>query len=259
MLGLESRKQPPRSSSALHAAEERLSSTEVEARSASAEVRRLRARITSLEAENAAGRRASREERDTENVRLRLLLDTLSLAAEGIRRELALPPPTDLLPADTVPVALPGPQASTLAASRALSDDDPVLLRRLLELPKVHLIVDGYNVSKEAWPTAHLEQQRTTLVRGVAAVLAGRAIETTIVFDGAALTATPPAVAAARSVRVVFSPPDVTADDVIRQLTAAEPPGRPVVVVSTDREVARSTSAMGARSVASSALIRALH
>ena len=66
---------------------------------------------------------------------------------------------------------------------------------------------------------------------------------------------TRPSCPAPRGVRVRFSPPGVIADDVVRQLVAAEPTGRPVVVVSTDREVAESVTKMGARSVASSALV----
>ncbi|MGW9133729.1 hypothetical protein ACWGRZ_23555, partial [Streptomyces sp. NPDC055681] len=49
----------------------------------------------------------------------------------------------------------------------------------------------------------------------------------------------------------------VTADELIRQLARAEPPGRPVVVVSTDREVAvrsaRPTSARAAPTTSSPA------
>jgi hypothetical protein len=57
---------------------------------------------------------------------------------------------------------------------------------------------------------------------------------------------------------VLFSPHGVIADDVIRELVAAEPKGRPVVVVSTDQEVARDVARAGARPVAASALARLL-
>ena len=219
----------------------------------SAETRRLRARVADLEAETSATRRAARDDRDSEVVRLRLLLETMVEAANGIRRELALPPSTGL-PADGVVAVEPGVPAATSQIGRALMSDDPILLRRLLELPRVHLVIDGYNVSKEAWPAAPLEQQRSRLVSGVAGLVSGKGIETTVVFDGADLLHTPP-VASPRGVRVRFSPPGIIADDIIRQLVAAEPTGRPVVVVSTDREVAESITKMGARSVASSALV----
>jgi len=56
----------------------------------------------------------------------------------------------------------------------------------------------------------------------------------------------------------VFSPEGVIADDVIRKYVAAEPPGRVVVVATSDREVARDVAADGARAVAAEALVGVL-
>ena len=63
---------------------------------------------------------------------------------------------------------------------------------------------------------------------------------------------------APRGVRVVFSPPGESADEVIRRLVRAEPPGRPVIVVSSDREVADGVAAAGARPVPSRTLLQLL-
>ena len=227
-----------------------------EARAAEAEARRLRHRVRQLESETGAVRRAARDDRSAENVRLRLLLDAVTESAAGLRRELALPP-TELLPADTVDAMAPPTTSHRSRVGRALFDDDPVLLRQLLDLPRTHLIIDGYNVTKTAWPSAPLEQQRARLATGVGALVAGRSVETTIVFDGADV-AQPPATPAPRGVRVRFSPPGVIADDVIRALVDAEPEGRPLVVVSTDRELADSVAKKGARAVAAQALVAAL-
>jgi predicted RNA-binding protein with PIN domain len=225
-------------------------------RTLEAELRRLKARIVELESDSASARRAARDDRSAEVMRLRLLLDTVIDAAAGLRRELALPP-GDALPADTVPALEPAADSVAVGAGRAMPDDDPTLLRRLIDLPRVHLIVDGYNVSKTAWPTLPLDQQRARLVSGVSSLVAGKQMETTVVFDGADL-AHPPAVTSPRGVRVRFSPPGVIADDLIRQLVEVEPVGRPIVVISTDREVARSVTKKGARALASLALVRAL-
>jgi hypothetical protein len=65
-------------------------------------------------------------------------------------------------------------------------------------------------------------------------------------------------VAAPRGVKVLFSPPGVIADDVIRDLIATEPPGRTVVVVSDDQEVVRDARAGGARVASASALVELL-
>ena len=245
-----------RADAASSAVEEQQRAAAVATRSLEAETRRLRARIAELESQHASARRALRDDRDAEVMRLRLLLDTMVEAVAGLRRELALPP-SDLLPADTVVAIEPGSESLVSAVGRALLDDDPFLLRRLLELPRAHLIVDGYNVSKTAWPTAPLGQQRERLTAGVGSLVAGKGVEATIVFDGAEL-ASPPVMAARRTVRVRFSPKGVIADDVIRELVEAEPTGRPVVVVTTDRELATSVTKKGARAVASMALIQAM-
>jgi predicted RNA-binding protein with PIN domain len=75
-----------------------------------------------------------------------------------------------------------------------------------------------------------------------------------VVFDAHSASARP-VVSAPRGVKVVFSPAGVIADDVIRDLVAAEPAGRPLVVVSDDGEVARDSHAAGARALASATLV----
>ncbi len=59
-----------------------------------------------------------------------------------------------------------------------------------------------------------------------------------------------------RGVRVLFSEPGSTADALIGRLVRAEPPGRCVVVVSSDAEVAGAARRAGAWPVASDALLR---
>ncbi|MDT0346569.1 NYN domain-containing protein [Streptomyces sp. DSM 44938] len=223
---------------------------------ADGEARRLRARLAEAEAALEASRKSVREGRGIEDMRLRLLLDTVLDAAQGLRRELALPP-TELKPAQTVEAVAPGELSPQDIAHRALSEDDPALLDQLLALPQAHLVVDGYNVTKTGYPTMPLEKQRLRLLGGLAVLAAQTGAEMTCVFDGAELAApvllTPP-----RGVRVLFSKPRQTADELIRQLVRAEPPGRPVVVVSADREVADGVARAGARPVASSMLLRRL-
>jgi predicted RNA-binding protein with PIN domain len=221
-----------------------------------AEVRRLRSRTEALERDLLVVRRAERLERGTETMRARLLLDTLLETAQGLRRELALPA-VEGSPADSVEahVAEQGSRSSSGQAS--LASDDPVLLDQLLALPRVHLVVDGYNVTKTAWPELSLERQRDRLLGGLAPLVARSGAEVTVVFD-AADSVERPLVNRPRGVRVLYSGPGVIADDVIRELVAAEPRGRPVVVVSSDREVARDVARAGARVAAATALSRLL-
>jgi predicted RNA-binding protein with PIN domain len=131
------------------------------------------------------------------------------------------------------------------------------VLAELLAMPRVHLLVDGYNVTKSAYGDLPLADQRARLVRGLAGLHARTRAEVTCCFDGAVVEGrvTPPA---ARGVRVRFSDPGETADELIRRLVRAEPRGRVVVVVSSDREVADGVRDAGARPVPSAALVRFL-
>src|SRR6185295_16317301 len=105
---------------------------------ASAEVRRLRTRLAEVEAALETARRSARDARGAADVRLRLLLDTVAEAAHA-----ALPP-------------------------RALDEGDPARLDALLALPRVHLVVDGYNVTKTGYGGLPLADQRARLVGALA-------------------------------------------------------------------------------------------
>ncbi|MGW7075805.1 NYN domain-containing protein [Streptomyces sp. NPDC054871] len=223
---------------------------------AESETRRLKARLSETEAALEASRRAAREGRSVEDMRVRLLLDTVLESAQGLRRELALPP-VSVRPAETVDAVEPGRMTPKDIAARALSENDPAILDQLLALPQAHMVVDGYNVTKTGYPTMPLEKQRLRLLGSLSQLAAQTGAEMTCVFDGAELAA-PVLLAPPRGVRVLFSKPGVTADELIRQLVRAEPPGRPVVVVSTDREVADGIAKAGARPVASAVLLKRL-
>jgi predicted RNA-binding protein with PIN domain len=208
------------------------------------ELARLRARVAELERAGESVRRDTRAGRDVDDARLRLLLDTLTDAAAGVRRELALPAST-MRPADAV--AAGDTDASTTAS---------VELDRLLELPQAHVIVDGYNVTKSGYPELPLADQRARLIAALAALQARTGVEITIAFDGGARPPAQPRTP--RGVRVLFSAPDEIADDLIRRLVAAEPAGRPMVVVTSDRAVVTDVARAGAWTVPSTALLARL-
>ena len=210
--------------------------------------------MTEAERAAAAARTAVRGDRQDDVLRQRLLLDALVGAANGLRRELALPPaegrPADALAGDYA-VAPGGP------APQGRADDDPVLLDGLLAVPTTHLLVDGYNVTKTAYGGLTLEAQRGRLLAGLGGLAARTGAEVTVVFDGADRVPAL-AVASPRGVRLLFSRTGETADEVLRRLVRHEPQGRPVVVVSSDREVADGVRRSGARAVAAVALVRLL-
>lgn len=214
--------------------QQRLAAADARADAAALNVQRLR--------ESAGDRRA------TSDRRLELLLGTLEGAASGLRRE------WDLVgggqsPADVVADRLPRPPIDAERTS------DPSRLASWIALPGAHLIVDGYNVTKTGYPALPLSEQRDRLIRSLAAFAARTSAEVTVVFDGAAVATARPA---GRGIRVLFSPAGVTADHVIRDLVRAEPLGRVLIVVSSDREVVDRASVDGARTAPSAVLVTVL-
>ena len=63
-------------------------------------------------------------------------------------------------PAPTVEAALAGVDAAPSSSAPAT----PALLEQTLALPRARLVIDGYNVTKQRWPSASLEAQRSRLV-----------------------------------------------------------------------------------------------
>jgi predicted RNA-binding protein with PIN domain len=221
-----------------------------------AEVRRLKTRLGEAEAMAATGKQAAKDARSVDDARLWLLLETIGQAASGLRRELALGP-TDKLPADFVAdSSADRPGSPERSRARAQDTDDPGRLDQLLALPRAHLIVDGYNVTKRGFAEMSLEHQRKRLITGLGGIAAQTGDEVTVVFDGAErVHGLPPS---PRGVRVLFSRKGDTADELIRQLVRAEPPGRPVVVISSDREVADGVRRHGAYPMGADSLLRRL-
>jgi predicted RNA-binding protein with PIN domain len=236
-------------------AEER-GSAEARVSSLEKETRRLRAQLERWEAEATQSRREARSDRDEATLRARLLLETVIDAATGLRRELALPSITGT-PADRVEADVAEAGTRTPSSAGALGPSSPALLEPFLGMPRARLLIDGYNLSKGAWPTLPLEAQRARLVNGLAPLVARTRAETTVVFDAAETDHRPP-VNAPRGVKVLFSPRGVIADDVIKDLVAAEPSGRVVVVVTDDRQVAEAAARGGARVASPQALVELL-
>ena len=218
------------------------------------ELRQLRAQVAKLEEAAGDQRRQSRSDRDEVTLRARLLLETINDAAVGLRRELGLPSVSGN-PGDRVEAELADEGTREPSSTGSMAPSSPALLEQYLALPRSRLIIDGYNVTKTTWPTSSLEAQRVRLLTLLPALVARTNAEATVVFDAAA-SETRPVVASPRGVKVLFSPFGVIADDVIRDLVAAEPDGRVVVVVTEDRELADDVRRAGARVVAPGALTR---
>jgi predicted RNA-binding protein with PIN domain len=115
------------------------------------------------------------------------------------------------------------------------------------------VLVDGYNVAKQAWPNLDLAGQRVVLLDAIENLVRRYGSDITVVFDGADVIGA--TADGRRVVRVVYSPQDVTADDVIRDEVRRLPGTRHVVVVTNDREIMTDTRRLGANLMSSDQLI----
>jgi hypothetical protein len=141
-----------------------------------------------------------------------------------------------------VPLALPG----------GMWADAPEAALHLVKSPGVLLLVDGYNVAKLGWPGMALAEQRARVLDALDELAARYGTDVHVVFDGADVG---PVARGRRYLRVEFSPPGVTADEVIVRLAEELPVERPVVVATNDGEVRAGARAVGANIVSSEQLL----
>lgn len=171
--------------------------------------------------------------------------------ADGQDPEVKAPPP----PKRATRKPRSGPRRA-LRVPKGLLADDPVALDRWLGRDDVHLLVDGYNVTKaeSGFGDLSLEAQRDRLITELNNLALRKKIEVTIVFDGAEVTR--PKTRRAR-IRTIFTAENEIADDVIVELLGKMPPV-PVVVVTNDKELQERASALGATIATSGQLLSLL-
>jgi predicted RNA-binding protein with PIN domain len=197
---------------------------------------------------------------------LRVASDALAASDHDELTSRPVPEPTETVDGRGDDAACPDRVATAGAMSPRPPRRTPVRLRRgvhegsadaleqLLGTPEVVLVVDGYNVSMEAWPTLDRSGQRSSLVALLGGLRARSGAVVHVVFDGDD-DGRRPSVAAPLPVRVHYSHAEVEADDVILDMVARLPTDVPVVVVSSDRRVADGARRLGANVVSSSELI----
>jgi predicted RNA-binding protein with PIN domain len=231
-----------------------LADTRLEARHARD---RESAAVTKLDAALSARDAAMSAQGQAETVRDHVLADRAVLAAE--RSEL---------------MRLAAAASSLAEQLGALADPPasgrPVVRRKALPLPGgvlgsseaaaeyllrsgASVLIDGYNVAKLAWPDLDLAGQRVVLLDALENAARRFGGDITVVFDGAGVVGA--SADRRRVVRVVYSPPDVIADDVIRDEVRRLPATRPVVVVTNDQAIVRDVRALGGNTLASEQLI----
>lgn len=225
--------------------------TEIAALGAARETERRTARRELERARRASDdARTKLKEKRTEAIRLtRELRRAEDRAAAAARR-----------PPRAVERATRSRSRSALGVPLGRPGDDAETLDDWLKAPGVHLLVDGYNVTKAegGFGDLDLRLQRERLREKIEALARRKGFGATLVFDGARQ---PPGKArrTRSSITVEYSRPDEEADDHLVARLEALPPD-PVVVVTNDRELqerARAHGATIASSVQLLALIRA--
>jgi predicted RNA-binding protein with PIN domain len=193
-----------------------------------------------------------------ESVRDEVLADRSVLAAE--RSELArLAASAEALAEHLAALAAsgtPGPvkraQRKPLSLPGGVVGDSAAAAEYLLR-SGASVLVDGYNVAKLAWPDLDLAGQRIVLLDAIGNLARRFGSDITVVFDGADVVGA--TADRRRVVRVLFSPDDMIADDVIRDETRRMPLTRHVVVVTNDQQIIRDVRAMGANTITSDQLL----
>jgi predicted RNA-binding protein with PIN domain len=186
----------------------------------------------------------------------------LASALEAAREILEVVPPAPaVVPAEmttqvTSTEAVVGPHRRTpLPVPRGLPEDSAPVAVEWLRARRLVLVVDGYNVAKDAWPSLALAVQRERLLDLLTELEARHGTRVEVVFDGADVGAVRPA--GYRRVRVVFSPPGVTADEVIVGAVAALDPAVPVAVATDDAAVRAAVRRRGANVIGARQLLAA--
>lgn len=180
---------------------------------------------------------------------VRVGLDAIDFTVAELRGQL------DSLRRASTPERVQVARRVPLVPPLGLVDDSVEFAEYVLKIPNVVVLIDGYNVTKEAKPNLELADQRSWLERRLtdyAALLDGRF---EIIFDGADVSAEQ---SRGSSVRVRFSPDGVEADDVIIAAVKGTDPRRPVVAISSDKRVREGALASGANVLHSRQLIAVL-
>lgn len=261
----EARRAKDDASAEVAAARDRATQLEVEVKDLTKKVRDLQREVVTERKENASLR--AEIEREVRKARRR----AEKAEAEVARMSKELRGKEKQLAARTAPAAKTAARSSPprrktttteparrarLSAPKGRFDDDPETLSEWLSTPHVHLLVDGYNVSKAkgGFGDLSLETQRWRLIQELGKLARKHGIMASIVFDGSEIA--PGTSRRSRGpVAVEYSRPDEIADDhLVAKLQ--ELPKHPVVVVTNDRELQRRTARLGATIATSDQLLK---
>lgn len=147
-----------------------------------------------------------------------------------------------------VPESLPG----------GVLDDSAEAAEHLIRVPRMLVLVDGYNVTLGAWQDLPISTQRSRLLDACRELAARSGAEVAVVFDGAEEPGTLPPPGGRDRVRWQFTEAGVEADDVLLDLVGSVGADRPVTVASSDRKVRDGARLMGVNAISTPQLMAVL-
>lgn len=181
------------------------------------------------------------------DVEVRVGLDAIDESISQLREHV------DVMRRASTPERVNVARRVALAPPLGIVDHSTEFAEYLLAMPNVVVLVDGYNVTKQAVPKLDLENQRNWLeqkLNNASSTMTGRF---EVIFDGADVLVEQRSANA--RVRVRFSPDGVEADDVIISSVKEIDARYVVVVVSSDRRVRNGAAKGGANVLTSEQLI----
>lgn len=154
--------------------------------------------------------------------------------------------------AQAAPVEQKSEPRTRVAIPQGLSLESEASLKTVFAQKDLVVLVDGYNVSLNSFGDLSLELQRERTVACVTNVETRFHPSCVIVFDGQSASTRG---RIQSKVHVVFSPAGTTADDVIIERIKVTPKDRPIVVVTSDRNLGARAKGLGCEVISSQAFV----
>lgn|GEM_PF-5037075 len=133
-----------------------------------------------------------------------------------------------------------------------MSLETDAALRSVFTQKDLVVLIDGYNVSLNSFGDLSLELQRDRVISCATSIESRFHPSCLVVFDGQS-SGTRGRIQS--KVHVVFSPTGVTADDVIIERIRVTPKEKPVLVVTSDRNLAARAKGLGCETISSASFV----
>lgn len=144
------------------------------------------------------------------------------------------------------------PKRTPVLVPPGLTLENSESLKKIFSQKDLIVLIDGYNISLNAFGDLSLELQRERVVSCATNVESRFHPSCVIVFDGQS-EGTRGRIQS--KVHIVFSPAGVTADDVIIERIRVTPKEFPVLVVTSDRNLAARAKGLGCETISSQSFV----